>query len=56
MRTLRLKPKTKPALPVEAETISPDFIAGKTLPEIRGLPVHVGNQTHTLSDYFEVEG
>jgi len=56
MKTLRLKPKTKPALPVEAETISPDFIAGKTLAEIRGLPVHVGNQTHTLGDYFEVEG
>lgn len=56
MKTLRLKPKDTPSIPVEAETIYPDLFAGKTLPEIEGLPVHVGNQTHTLGDYFEVDG
>jgi len=56
MRELRLKPKTTPDLPVEAETICPDLLAGKGLPEIDGLPVYMGNQTHTLGDYFEVEG
>jgi len=56
MKELRLKPKTTPDLPVEAETISPDVFAGKELSEIEGLPVHVGNQIHRLDDYFEVEG
>jgi formylmethanofuran dehydrogenase subunit C len=56
MRELRLKPKNTPSIPVEAETISPDFVAGKGLSEIEGLPVHVGNTTHSLGEYFEVEG
>ena len=56
MRELRLKPKTTPDLPVEAETISPDLFAGKGLSEIERLLVHVGNQTYRLGDYFEVEG
>jgi len=56
MRELRLKPTTTPNLPVEAETISPDIFAGKGLTEIEGLPVHVGNRTHSLGDYFEVKG
>jgi len=56
MNELRLKPKTTPDLPVEAETISPDVFAGKEISEIEELPVHVGNQTHGLGDYFEVDG
>ena len=56
MRELRLRPREAPPIPVEAETISPDFLAGKTLPEIEGRPVHVGNRIHTIGDYFEVEG
>jgi formylmethanofuran dehydrogenase subunit C len=56
MRELRLKPKDTPSIPVEAETISPDSIAGKGLLEIEGLPLHVGNMTHSLGEYFEVEG
>ncbi|MFQ6054012.1 MAG: formylmethanofuran dehydrogenase subunit C [Candidatus Bathyarchaeia archaeon] len=56
MRELRLTPKGTPTLPVEAETITPDAFAGRRLPEIDGLPVHVGNRTETLGEYFEVEG
>lgn len=56
MRSLRLRPKDTPSIPVEVESISPDFLAGKTLPEIEGMPVHVGNMTQTLGDYFDVEG
>jgi len=56
MKELRLRPKARPDLPVEAETITPDVFAGRSLPEIERLPVHVGNSTQTLGDYFDVEG
>jgi len=56
MKSLRLRPKDTPSIPVEAESISPDLLAGKALPEIEGMPVHVGNMTQTLGDYFDVEG
>ena len=56
MKELWLTPKPLPAIPVEAEVICPDAVAGKTLKEVKGLPVYVGNKTHALSDFFEVEG
>ncbi|KON30295.1 hypothetical protein AC482_04180 [miscellaneous Crenarchaeota group-15 archaeon DG-45] len=56
MRALRLRPKGAPSIPVEAEAISPDIVAGKALPEIEKLVVHVGNTTRPLGDFFDVEG
>ena len=56
MEELRLTPKKMPGIPVEAETISPDAVAGKTLKEVRALTVHVGNTERTLGDFFRVSG
>lgn len=54
---LRLKPKvSKTSIPLEAEVISPDIMAGKTLKEVEELQVHCGNRVENLGDYFEVEG
>ena len=56
METLKLTPKKMPGIPVEAEAITPDRVAGKTLKDVRTLPVYVGNEEKTLGDYFKVAG
>jgi formylmethanofuran dehydrogenase subunit C len=56
MNELLLKPKKLPELPLEAEVITPDSVAGKTLKEIRALPVYVGNTVETLGKYFDIKG
>ncbi len=56
MEELRLTPKDAPTIPIEAEVISPDIIAGKRLQDVKGLTVYVGNTTRTLGDFFDVEG
>jgi formylmethanofuran dehydrogenase subunit C len=43
-------------VPVEAESISPDAIAGRTLAEIERLPALQGNRTARLGDFFAVRG
>jgi len=53
---MRLVPKIKPATSVEAEAITPDMFAGKSLEEILSLPVWEGNTKRKLGDFFEVEG
>lgn len=53
---MRLVPKTKPVTSVEAEVITPDMFAGKTLEEIINLRVWEGNAKRKLSDFFEIEG
>ncbi|MFH2112738.1 MAG: formylmethanofuran dehydrogenase subunit C [Candidatus Bathyarchaeota archaeon] len=56
MKQLVLTPKGSSRIPVEAEVISPDVIAGKTLEEVKALLVYRGNKTHSLSEFFNVEG
>jgi len=56
MKELILKPKKLPEMPLEAEAITPDSVAGKTLKEVKSLPVYVGNTTETLGKYFDVKG
>jgi len=56
MEELRLTPKKMPGIPVEAEIISPDAVAGKTLKDVRALTVYVGNTERTLGDFFKVSG
>ena len=56
MEELRLTPKKMPGIPVEAEIITPDAVAGKTLKEVRDLTVYVGNTERTLGDFFKVSG
>ena len=56
MKELILTPNNLPNLPLEAEVITPDSVAGKTLKEVKALPVYVGNTVQKLGDYFEVKG
>lgn len=44
------------AVPVEAETITPQAFLGKRVSEIEALPVIQGNATARLGDFFQVSG
>lgn len=44
------------SIPVEAETIAPDALAGKSVAEIERLPILQGNATGKLGDFFSVAG
>jgi formylmethanofuran dehydrogenase subunit C len=56
MSTLTLTLKDHPPVPLEAELLSPDALAGLSLDEIRGVPVHVGKRRRRLDELFEVTG
>jgi formylmethanofuran dehydrogenase subunit C len=43
-------------IPIEAECITPDQLAGKTAVEIAALPVQHGNAPAPLGEFFRVEG
>jgi formylmethanofuran dehydrogenase subunit C len=47
--------RTQPQAPLEAEAISPDKFAGKTVAEIVALPVMHGNERGLLGDFFDIE-
>lgn len=47
---------TAPAVPLEAEVITPDRLAGLSEAEIAALPVLYGNKQATLGDFFRVSG
>src|SRR5581483_1811287 len=48
--------KERPHVPLEAEVLSPDVLAGKSHDEVRALPVVLGKRQCRLDDFFEVEG
>jgi formylmethanofuran dehydrogenase subunit C len=54
MITLTLK--EQPAVPLEAENLSPDVMAGQSADAIRALPVYLGKRRCRLDDFFTVEG
>ncbi len=54
MITLTLR--EEPSVPLEAESISPDVMAGLGHDAIRALPVFLGKRRRRLDDFFEVEG
>src|SRR6266851_5410910 len=54
MITLTLK--DQPSVPLEAEVISPDVMAGLVHDDIRALPVYLGKRQKRLDDFFDVEG
>lgn len=56
METVTLTPKAQPDLYIDAENITPDAFAGKTVEEIAALHVHEGNQTGLLGTYFDISG
>jgi formylmethanofuran dehydrogenase subunit C len=53
---LRLRYHGTTTIPVEAECVTPDNLAGKSPAEIAALPVHHGNRTEKLGDFFTAEG
>jgi formylmethanofuran dehydrogenase subunit C len=48
--------KQQPTVPLEAEVLSPDVLAGLSNAEIRALIVYHGKRQLPLSDFFDVEG
>src|SRR5260370_22442054 len=53
---LVLKYHSSTTIPVEAECITPDKVAGKTVAEIAALPLQHGNAQAPLADFFRVSG
>lgn len=54
MLTLTLK--RPPEVPLEAESISPDVIAGKSPADVRALPVFLGKRRMRLDEFFDLDG
>jgi formylmethanofuran dehydrogenase subunit C len=48
--------KEVPAVPLEAEALSPDRLAGLRIDEVRSLPVFLGKRKLRLDEFFTVEG
>jgi formylmethanofuran dehydrogenase subunit C len=48
--------KEQPGVPLEAETLCPDAMAGLAADAVRGLPVFLGKRQCRVDDFFEVEG
>jgi formylmethanofuran dehydrogenase subunit C len=48
--------KEQPAVPLEAESLSPDVVASLSSEAVRALPVHLGKRRHRVEDFFAVEG
>lgn len=47
--------KQVPSLPVEAESINPQSLHGRSMEEIKHLPVWCGSCQEEVGDYFEIE-
>lgn len=47
--------KQIPSLPMEAESINPESVCGKTVEEIQRLQLWCGNRQEVVGDYFDVE-
>ncbi len=56
MKEITLIPKEQPAIPLEADVISPDVFAGKDTKGIKELEVYHGNARGKLGDFFEISG
>jgi formylmethanofuran dehydrogenase subunit C len=56
MKEIILKVKKIPELGIEADVISPDVFAGKSMKEIESLEVYFGNRREKLNKFFELTG
>jgi formylmethanofuran dehydrogenase subunit C len=54
MMTFRLK--ERPTVPLEAEVLCPDRIAGLSPDAVAALPVFLGKRQHRLDTFFEIDG
>jgi formylmethanofuran dehydrogenase subunit C len=48
--------KDQPAVPLEAECLSPDVLAALSAQDAAALPVFLGKRRHRIDDFFEIEG
>jgi formylmethanofuran dehydrogenase subunit C len=53
---MKLRLQTRPDVPLEAEVISPDRLAGKSAAEVAALPIYHGKEQVSLGDFFAVTG
>jgi formylmethanofuran dehydrogenase subunit C len=53
---MKLSLHTLPEVPLEAETISPDQLVGKSPQEVARMPVFHGNREQTIGDFFTIKG
>src|SRR5262245_25902135 len=53
---LILNYRSTTTIPVEAECLTPDHLAGKSLAEIAALPIQHGNTQVPLGEFFAVAG
>jgi formylmethanofuran dehydrogenase subunit C len=56
MSSLTLTLKEPPTVPLEAECLSPDVVAGLSHADVRALPVFLGKRQHRLDTFFDAEG
>ncbi len=56
MAEIILRAKEIPSTGLEADCISPDKFAGKTMKEIEDMNVYAGNQAGKLGRYFDIHG
>ena len=56
MKKIVLTPRGFSSIPIEADVISPDVFAGKTLQEIRNLPIYYGNEEVPMKEYIHAQG
>lgn len=54
--TLVLTLKQQPSVPLEAEAICPDTLAGKSRAEVAAVPLYLGKRQVRLDEFFEVGG
>ncbi len=56
MTPITLTLKLPPAVPLEAEVLTPDRLSGLAPDDIRALPVLLGKRQCRVGDFFDVEG
>src|ERR687892_316141 len=54
--TLTLALREEPVVPLEAEVLCPDRLAGASREEIEALPVWHGNERSRVGEFFDVSG
>jgi formylmethanofuran dehydrogenase subunit C len=53
---LKLTLKEQPSVPLEAESLCPDVVAGLDVAAVRALPVLLGKRLKRVDDFFQVDG
>jgi formylmethanofuran dehydrogenase subunit C len=56
MSTITLTLKEQPAIPLEAEVLSPDVLDKLGHDEVKALPVYLGKRQYRVDEFFQVEG